>query len=201
MSGPTAQRRPGGRSARVRAAVHAAATDLLAERGYEQLTVEEVAARAGVHKTTVYRRWPTKADLIVDALHARSDAVIEMRDTGRLHADVLAFLRRVAKHVTSPPGRALLVATMRTSDATAGDALRRKYWDERFRRATARLEHAQEAGELDADADSKLVLEALVSPIHFRALISAAPIDDDFLRSLLRLVGIRDVTAPASSIS
>jgi AcrR family transcriptional regulator len=175
----------------VRAAVAAATTEILAERGYDGVTFDDVATRAGVHKTSIYRRWPTKADLVLDVMHSRSDAVIEMPDTARLDADVLAFLRDVAAHVTSPLGRALLVATMRTREGDdEEDSLRRRFWEQRFDRARARLERAKQTGELAADADTALMVEALVSPIHFRALVSGAPIDDRFLRSLLRLGGI-----------
>ena len=183
--------RPGGRSARVRAAVLNATADVLAERGYDRLTFENVAAAAGVHKTSIYRRWPTKADLVLDAMLTRSDAVIAMPDTGRLDADILAFLQDVANNVTSPLGRALLIATLRTDDEQPDDnSLRRRFWDERFARATARLERAKQSGELPADTDTALLLEALVSPIHFRALITGARIDRRLLRSVIRLVGI-----------
>src|SRR5580658_8453688 len=76
------ERRPGGRSARNRAAVLDAAVELLAEASYDDLSMENIAARAGVHKTTVYRRWPTKADLVADAIRARSQAVVPLPDTG-----------------------------------------------------------------------------------------------------------------------
>jgi AcrR family transcriptional regulator len=188
--------RPGGRSARVRAAVLDATAHVLAERGYDRLSVEDVAAAAGVHKTSIYRRWPTKPDLVLDAMLTRSDSVIAMPDTGRLDADILAFLRGVASNVTSPLGHALLLATLRTDDEQPEDhSLRRRFWDERFARATARLERAKKSGELPADTDTALLLEALVSPIHFRALVTGARIDDRFLRSVTRLVGIAPTRA------
>src|SRR5688572_9801014 len=82
------EQRPGGRSARVRAAELAATAEALAEDGYDALSIEAVGARAGVHKTTVYRRWPTKADLVADAARARSEQHVPIPDTGGLAGDL-----------------------------------------------------------------------------------------------------------------
>lgn len=187
---PAARRRPGGRSARVRAAVLAATAEVLAERGYVELTYEEVAARAGVHKTSVYRWWPTKSALVLDAVRTQAGSTVEMRDTGDLEADILTFLRAVAHNVTSPLGRALLLATARHSETAEPVVVRTRFWNERFTLAAERLERAKQVGELPADTDAALLVEALISPIHFRALISGAPITPRFLRSVMRLVGI-----------
>jgi AcrR family transcriptional regulator len=173
----------------VRAAVLDATTETLAAVGYDRLSVEDVATRAGVHKTSVYRWWPTKPQLVLDALHARSDAVIEIRNTGRLASDLLAFLRAVAANVTSPLGHALLVGSIRGGSETPElENLRRTFWTERMARASGRLDEARLAGEIPSDTDSALMIEALVSPIHFRALVSGAPINDRFLKALIRSV-------------
>src|SRR3712207_1543584 len=82
------ERRPGGRSARVRAAVLSATIDALVDVGYDGLSVEDVARRAGVHKTTVYRRWPTRAALVAEATRERSQQVIPVPDTGTLAGDL-----------------------------------------------------------------------------------------------------------------
>jgi AcrR family transcriptional regulator len=87
------EQRPGGRTAKVRAAVLQATVAALAEDGYEALNVEDVARRAGVHKTTVYRRWPTKPELVADAVRERSDERVEVPDTGTLAGDLQALAR------------------------------------------------------------------------------------------------------------
>jgi AcrR family transcriptional regulator len=188
---PAARRRPGGRSARVRAAVLASTLELLAAHGFEAITYEAVAEAAGVHKTSIYRWWPTKPGLVLDAMLTRAEAVIEMPDTGRLHADLLVFLREVADNVTSPLGRALLIATARSDrDTPETEAVRRRFWDARFARAAERLARAHERGELPAGIDPMLLVELCVSPLHFRALVSGQPIDDAFLRTMLAALGI-----------
>ena len=85
------RRRPGGRSARVRAAVLRATLDELAAVGYGNLSFESVAHRAGVHKTTLYRHWPGREALVREALLARSEVTVPIPDTGSLGADLIAF--------------------------------------------------------------------------------------------------------------
>src|SRR5438132_14252115 len=101
-----AARKPrlGGRSARVRQAVLNAAFAELGEKGYDGFNMEAVARRSGVHKTTVYRRWPTRDALVVDALDSRGDRHSPISVTGSLRADLRVFAEdAVAK--LSPPHR------------------------------------------------------------------------------------------------
>src|SRR2546425_529533 len=95
-------RRPGGRSARVRAAVHQAVTDLVAERGYGEFTVGDVAARAGVADTSVYRRWGTLEALLTDVALTRLNTQSPMPDTGSLAGDLHAYAAQVAREITGP---------------------------------------------------------------------------------------------------
>src|SRR4029453_1831526 len=82
--------RPGGRTARTRAAVFEAALDELAERGWDQVRVETIAARARVHKTTVYRRWGSKDRLVAEALEAAADSRIQVPDRGDVGQELRA---------------------------------------------------------------------------------------------------------------
>src|SRR4029453_15197834 len=82
--------RPGGRTARTRAAVFEAALDELAERGWDQVSVETIAARARVHKTTVYRRWGSKDRLVAEALEAAADSRIQVPDRGDVGQELRA---------------------------------------------------------------------------------------------------------------
>src|SRR5690348_18177095 len=102
-----AARRPGGRSARVRAAVHQAVTDLIAERGYGNFTVGEVAARAGVADTSVYRRWGNLEALLIEVILARLEERSPIPDTGTLDGDLRTFAANVAREITGPDGPAV----------------------------------------------------------------------------------------------
>ena len=90
-------RRTGGRSARVHTAVLAATIDVLLDRGIDGLTIAEIAERAGVHETTVYRRWGTKANLALEAVLSTSILEIPAPNTNSLRGDLLALLHGVAR--------------------------------------------------------------------------------------------------------
>src|SRR5262245_26978742 len=99
----SAHRRPGGRSARVRAAVLGAALDVLAERGFEALEVPEVAARAGVSASTIYRRWTSKGRLAGEALLERARPLSPTPDTGALRSDLEQLLLEGGALLRTPP--------------------------------------------------------------------------------------------------
>jgi len=95
-------KRPGGRSARVRAAVRQATLDELVAHGYAGLTIDNVAQRSGVHKTTVYRRWGSPAGLVADALELAAEEAWPLPDTGDLTADLRALTAAVHTGFTDP---------------------------------------------------------------------------------------------------
>src|SRR3954470_20467024 len=101
-------RRPGGRSARICAAVHPAVTDLISERGYGNFTVGEVAARAGVADSSIYRRWGSLETLLTDVALTRLNAQSPMPDTGSLAGDLHTYAAQVAREITGPDGPAVL---------------------------------------------------------------------------------------------
>lgn len=182
-------RRPGGRAARVRAAVLAATAELLDEVGYESTTYDEIANRAGVHKTTVYRRWPSKPELVSDALDLHSEQHVPVPDTGALAGDLAALAEAVAANITSVGG-----ARRSTSIIAAGahsEELADRIHRFMLRRVTLTqpiVTRAIARGELPADTDPRVVIEALVGPIWFRLLLTGEPIDEDFLAALVTLV-------------
>src|SRR4029453_14191861 len=102
--------RPGGRTARTRAAVFEAALDELAERGWDRVSVESVAARAKVHKTTLYRRWGGKDRLVAEALEAAAERRIQVPDSGDIDQDLRALARAVLAILSSRDGAATAAA-------------------------------------------------------------------------------------------
>ncbi|GAB2730270.1 TetR/AcrR family transcriptional regulator [Nocardia thraciensis] len=172
--------RPGGRTARVREAVLRAAGDLLAERGFADLDLAEVAARAGVGKTTVYRRWRTPAGLVADVLTEMAETSLPHADTGSLRGDLLANARLVAATLTDPRQGLLfksLVAAA-TSDPETAEALRR-FYDARLTEWSPCVHAAIERGELPAETNPRAVLSAVSAPLYYRLLASGDPIDDN----------------------
>lgn len=178
-SQPAHRTRAVGRGPKVRAAVHAATLAELVDKGYAALTVDNVAQRAGVHKTTVYRRWADRESLVVDALSEHIAADVPVPDTGAVETDLRELARSLVSTMTSPGGQAVLAAMF--SDAVRlpeiADA-RRRVFNDRFRRAEPVIARAIERGDLPADADSEEVLKALAAPIYFRLLISTEPVDE-----------------------
>lgn len=179
-SGSTTADRPGpvGRGPKMHAAVRAATLAELTEGGYAELTVERVAQRAGVHKTTVYRRWKDRAALVVDALAEHIAVDIPMPDTGAIESDLRELARSLVGWLTSPTGRAVEAALH--SDAVRlpeiADARRRIFHD-RYRRAEPVIARAVERGELPADTEPSAVVTALAAPLHFRLMVTDEPLD------------------------
>jgi AcrR family transcriptional regulator len=169
--------------------VLAATNDLLAEDGFEALRVETVAARAGVHKTTVYRRWPSKASLVADAARERSRQMVPVPDTGSFAGDLRALARAIAANIGSAEGSRrtrTLVAAAATSDDVAAVSL--DFWAERFELTGAIVERAVARGELPEGTDSRLVIETLIGPMYVRLLLTGEPIDRGFADRVAALV-------------
>jgi AcrR family transcriptional regulator len=182
-------KRPGGRSARVRADVLQAALEELAAVGYASLSFEGIAARAGVHKTTLYRRWGSREDLMLDAMLDRGAERVPIPDTGSLRTDLLEYGREIVAAILSAPE---IQATVRAI-ASAGDhdtrlaEASRRFWEERLELAGEMVERAIERGEAGPEADPGLVAELVIAPIYFRLLLSGEPLDDAFLERLADL--------------
>ncbi|MFI6791279.1 TetR/AcrR family transcriptional regulator [Nonomuraea sp. NPDC050383] len=171
--------RPVGRGAKVRAAVHAATLAELLDKGYAALTVENVAQRAGVHKTTVYRRWKDRESLLTDALAEHMAMDIPVPDTGGIETDLRALARSLVQSFTSPTGQAVLAA-MFTGAAHLPEiaAARRHVFDDRLARAEPVVTRAVERGELAGDTDPAELFKTLVAPIYLRLLMTADPVDE-----------------------
>ena len=113
-------RRPGGRTAQTSQAILDATLSALAEVGYAALTLDGVAVRAGVHRSSVYRRWATKDELIVDAVLASAARDVPTPDTGSLRGDLHAFAQAVTANLTSPIALALLRTYVSEAGRSAG---------------------------------------------------------------------------------
>jgi AcrR family transcriptional regulator len=156
---------------------------LLAEQGYEAITLPEVARRAGVHPTTIYRRWHSKQGLLTDAMLVHAAENIPTPDTGGLRGDLEQLLREVINVLAQEPVRALLRAVV--ADATTGSttiaAERTRFWQERFSHAAVIVERALERGELARKVDAYALIENLIAAAYMRALLTGRDLDDSFV--------------------
>jgi AcrR family transcriptional regulator len=181
--------RPGGRSARVRSAILASTIEALETSSYDELRVDDIAVRAGVNKTTVYRRWPTKAELVADATRSHSADAVPLPDTGSLLGDLRALARSVAANIGSPAGSRMsrtMIAAGLTSDDVAEHIP--QFWSERLGVAAEILDKAVARGELSADADPNLVIETLIGPLYVRLVLTGERITRSFADSVAALV-------------
>jgi len=169
-------RRPGGRSARVRASVLQSAFMVLTEKGIDAFTIAEVAARAGVHETSIYRGWGTKAALALEACLHFAEAALEIPDTGSLKSDLAAMAERLVAVLESPQGQAFLALT--ASRHPEAIAARRSYFRRRLDLARVMVERAVSRGEFPRDADPSVLLEALIAPLYLRLLVTGEPLED-----------------------
>ncbi|MEV1023059.1 TetR/AcrR family transcriptional regulator [Streptomyces sp. NPDC050264] len=161
--------RPGGRSARVGAAVHQAVTDLIGERGYGNFTVGEIAARAGVADSSVYRRWGNLETLLTDVALTRLNAQSPMPDTGSLDGDLRTYAANVAREITGPDGPAVLrLAVALSGNGDHGPQARDGLRVERTRQLQSMLDRARERGEQAPDAFD--VLDHILAPMYIRVL-------------------------------
>jgi AcrR family transcriptional regulator len=185
MSEPAVRRRTGGRSARVREAVLKATLHAVAEYGADAVSINEIARQAEVHETSIYRRWPTKEHLLLDALLDYSEAKLPIPNTGTLRDDLVAFATAVTAYLDSTLGR-----TLARSMAIAGDddtlaAERAQFWKSRLDLASAMIARAKDRGEVPTDLDAATALELVVAPLHFRALLTRQPIDEHDIAQLV----------------
>lgn len=183
------ERRPGGRAARVRTSVLAATADLLNEVGYDEFSVDEVASRAGVHKTTVYRRWPTKAEMVADAIRAHSDENVPIPDTGTVLGDLRALARSVVANIGTDEGsrRSQSIVAASAQSQELAESMH-SFWAERLAGSIPIIERAIERGELPQDSDPNLIIETLIGPIWIRLLLTGEPINDEFAHRVAELV-------------
>jgi AcrR family transcriptional regulator len=175
---PPPRRRPGGRTARVRAQVHDAVLAELGEHGYDGLTMEGVAARAGVHRATVYRRWGDVGGLLADVLDAATDDAWRPPDTGSLERDLAGLNHEIQDAMTAqPPIMAALIAASFRSEKAA--RAQRRLWEDRYARCEIVVARAVRRGEVPPDTHARRLLIAATAPVYHHLVLLRTPPDPD----------------------
>jgi AcrR family transcriptional regulator len=175
------------RSETARLAILAAAAELALDRGLAAVSMDAVADRAGVSKATIYRWWPTKETLALDALYHEWAGVPRPRDTGSLREDLLSLLRPWAKEAGRRPYArviAALIATAQT-DPEFGRRYRERFVEPRREAARAIFRRAVARGEIPAGTDIEVALDLLYGPVYHRLLHGHAPLTDRFVREVI----------------
>lgn len=170
-------RRPGGRTARVRAQVLDAVRAELAERGHEGLTMERVAARAGVHRTTVHRRWHDVGGLLADVIEAAGETDWQPPDTGSLRGDLTALNREIQQSLVVRPSLALALMAASFHSEQAARAQTR-LWAVRYAQCEVLVGRAAARGELPPGrTDAHGLLMAATAPVHHHLVLLRADPD------------------------
>jgi AcrR family transcriptional regulator len=170
--------RGGGRDA----AICDAALALLAEVGYDRMSMDAVAARAKASKATIYRRWPGKRELVLEAVRSRAPESVEPPDTGSLRGDIIATLRVMAGGIGGQDA-ALMAGVLRAMRSTPelGDCMRTHVLEEKRYIGHTLVARAVARGELPPDADADVWHEVAPALMFFRILVTDGAVDDAFL--------------------
>lgn len=171
--------RPGGRTARIGSAVFRATIDLLATQPWEAVTVDAIATASGVHRTTIYRRWGGRKELVAAVAAAHAETAVAIPDTGTLRGDLTQLASDVARALRSPVGRALIRLAVSAGEADQDLAdIRRQFFRDRYQLLRPVVARAIERGEVPAGTDPLAVGRTLSAPLLTRVLVTGEDIDD-----------------------
>lgn len=166
----------------------AAAVEELSEKGFGLMSIEDVAARAGVAKTTVYRRWPTKAELAVAAMHQVADDIIRIEDTGTFRGDVLFLLRSFRDFAWSARGQGLMrMMLMDVMNPEIADFARRVR-EAKSQAPNQIVLRAIARGELPRGTDPQLLLDVMFGAVQNYLCFVHVPVLDETLERIVELV-------------
>jgi AcrR family transcriptional regulator len=176
-----------GRSEQARTAVLHAVDDLLVEHGFAGLTIEKIAAKAGVAKQTIYRWWPSKVDILLDAFGPDQARDLTPADLGSLAADLRAHLAAVASFLTTSDAGAVYRALVGQAqhDPDLATRLRDTHIADQHARDRLPFERAVARGELSSTVDIDAAVERLIAVINYRVLVTGQSVGRDFTDALV----------------
>lgn len=176
--------------------------ELLQQNGFDRLTIEGVAAKAGVGKTTIYRWWPSRGALAVDAFLAVVSPQLRFHETASASDDIRWQIRRLAKVYDGEVGRIVreMIGSAQFDNKTL-ELFNEGYLKPRRTAAKEALVRGIKQGEFRADLDPEFIIDALYGPIYYRLLTGGAILDESFLTTIetfvLGGISIKDAAAPA----
>lgn len=164
------------------AAICDATLALLLEVGYDRMSMDAVAARAHASKATIYRRWPGKQELVLDAVRSRGPGMVVPDDTGSLHGDLVATYRSALEGVGAEDAE-LVAGVLRAMRSTPelADCVRTQVLESKCEVSRTVVARAVERGELPAETDPMLLHEVASALWFHRILVVGGPVDDDFI--------------------
>lgn len=177
------------RSEKTKNAILSAAYDLLLENGFGAVTIDKIAERAGVSKATIYKWWPNKAAVIIDAFFDAAVVRLQVPDTGSTIDDMIIQVNNLAKFLTSREGRVINeIIAEGQFDQKLAETYRIIYFKPRRLDSRHILERGISRGELKADLDIELVIDLIFGPLFYRLLITGDEVDEAFIKSMINYV-------------
>jgi AcrR family transcriptional regulator len=169
----------------VREAVLQATLDALSEHEPGDVTISEIARRAGVHATSIQRRWGSKENVLLDALQTLSQEKLPIPDTGSLRGDLIAFSQSMAGYLAAAAGETVVRTLAASEDDASLAANRERLVRTRYEASRVMIDRAAERGELRPGTNPLVALELLVGPLHYRALITRHAIDGGYIEEMV----------------
>jgi AcrR family transcriptional regulator len=180
------------RSEETRKAILRATGELLLDQGMSSISMDAVAERAGASKATIYRWWPSKELLALDAVFSEWEADLpdDGPDTGSLPGDLLALVLPWARQIASKPWGRVIAGLLSgvQNDPEFGNEYRRRLLEPRREHAREILARAIQRGEIAADTDIETAVDLIYAPFYHRILHGHAPLTDDFVRTVVNYV-------------
>jgi AcrR family transcriptional regulator len=174
------------RSERARIAILEAAADLLIEQGLNATTIEAIAARAGVSKVTIYKWWPTRGAVLVEAYFHRSAPTNVIEDTGDVARDLTTQLSKIITSFHGRPGAVMAeLIGHAQQDAHLAETLRSHWLKPRRDEAAAVLKRAIDRGQIRPDIDIPAVMDQLFAPIYYRLIMHHEPLNEELAVTLV----------------
>lgn len=180
-------KRPGGRTAEVTARVQQATLDLIIEGGAPACTFKAVAERAGIERSTLYRRYPDRWEMIIDAAMSVGAADIVPEPSGDFAKDLKSVLEKLVAVLATPLGPALVAAAAELR-AESGADFSRAYFVRRMAQLRPMFDEAVRRGELPPETDRETLFTYAAGPIYFRLFIAARPVDPAFVDHIVDTV-------------
>lgn len=181
------QRRPGGRTAAVTQRINQAVLELLADGGIDACTFQNVAAKAGIERSTLYRRNPDRWPTIVDAIVDYADRALRVADSGTFKGNLRALLHNVRALLAGPIGPSIMGVAAALQGGAAPGQIERA-WASRLLQLTPMFDLAVERGELSPDVDREQLLAMASGPLLFSALIIGRPADVSTIEDIVDTV-------------
>jgi AcrR family transcriptional regulator len=166
-------------------AIRVATVDVLLRDGFAHLTMEEVADRAGVGKASLYRRWPNKVALVVDAVRRMADQWVEVPDTGSVHDDMLGFFRAIVRTKRTETEVMSVVSSEAACNPELASAFRKEFLGTFRTQLEAIVQRGVDRGELPAGTDVELLAGVGPALVHQNRLMTGQPMDERFVRRVV----------------